>query len=168
MNFFFLIISFPRIRREVPSLRGERGKLAYTGQNIVEKTKAPLPSFLSGEQNRNDTKRKKIDCLRERRIRHRLWENAFNIHILCLNSYRSRWSGMAFHSLLQRRSAPRKVVHLPSLRSRMTGRYLLPFCKKLFYLSSPTCLFRQAGMAFLPESFSYFCFYSYLFLSFCT
>ena len=49
-------------------------------------------------------------------------------------------------------------------RSRMTGRYLLPFCKKLFYLSAPTCLFRQAGMAFLPESFSYFCFYSYFFL----
>ncbi len=36
---------------------------------------------------------------------------------LCLDSYRSRWSGMAFHSLLQRRFAPRKMVHLPSLRS---------------------------------------------------
>ena len=39
---------------------------------------------------------------------------------------------MAFHSLLQRHFAPRKVVHLPSLRSRMTGRCLIPFCKKLF------------------------------------
>ena len=52
--------------------------------------------------------------------------------ILCLDSYRSRWSGMASHSLLQRRSAPRKMVHLPSLRPRMTGRYLIPLCKKLF------------------------------------
>ena len=98
---------------------------------------------MSGGQNRNDTKRKKIDCLRERRIRHRLWENAFNIHILCPDSYRSRWSGIAFHSLLQRCFAPRKVVHLPSLYSRMTGRYLIPFCKKLFYLSAHTCPFRR-------------------------
>ena len=34
---------------------------------------------------------------------------------LCPDSYRSRWSGMASHSLLQRRFAPRKVVRLPSL-----------------------------------------------------
>ena len=33
MNSFFLSVSFPRTRREVPSLRGDRGKLAYTGQN---------------------------------------------------------------------------------------------------------------------------------------
>ena len=33
MNSFFLNVSFPRTRREVPSLRGDRGKLAYTGQN---------------------------------------------------------------------------------------------------------------------------------------
>ena len=31
---FLLSVSFPRTRREVPSLRGDRGKLAYTGQNI--------------------------------------------------------------------------------------------------------------------------------------
>ena len=51
---------------------------------------------------------------------------------LCPDSYRSRWSGMAFHSFLQRRSALRKMVHLPSLRSRMTGRYLVPLCKNRF------------------------------------
>ena len=34
MNSFFLNRCFPRMRREVPSLRGDRGKLAYTGQNI--------------------------------------------------------------------------------------------------------------------------------------
>ena len=65
---------------------------------------------------------------------------------------------MASYSLLQRRFAPRKVVRLPSLFpvlfilvfptafflcSRMTGRYLLPFCKKLFYVSAHTCPFRQ-------------------------
>ena len=48
MNSFSLVVRFPRTRREVPSLRGDRGKLAYTGQNIIEKPKAPLPSFLSG------------------------------------------------------------------------------------------------------------------------
>ena len=30
---FFLSVSFPRTRREVPSLRGDRGMFAYTGQN---------------------------------------------------------------------------------------------------------------------------------------
>ena len=75
------------------------------------------------------------------------------------DSYRSRWSGMAFHSFLQRRSAPRKMVHLPSLsgnsiysitvksafydRSRMTGRHIIPFCKKLFYVSAHTYPFRR-------------------------
>ena len=48
MNSFFLSVSFPRTRREVPSLRGDRGMFAYTGQNIIEKQKALLPSFLSG------------------------------------------------------------------------------------------------------------------------
>ena len=28
-------------------------------------------------------------------------------------------------------------------RSRMTGSFLIPFCKKLFYLSAHTCPFRQ-------------------------
>ena len=47
--------------REVPSLRGDRGKLAYTGQNVMEKQKALLPSFLSGRQNPNDDKRKEYN-----------------------------------------------------------------------------------------------------------
>ena len=50
---------------------------------------------------------------------------------------------MAFHSFLQRRFAPQKVVHLPSLRSRMTGKYLLLLCKKLFFVSAHTCPFRR-------------------------
>ena len=93
------------------------------------------------------------------------------------DSYRSRWSGMAFHSFLQRLSAPRKMVHLPSLsgnsiysitvksafydRSRMTGRHIIPFCKKLFYVSAHTFPFhqlrwhfpRQTGTACVPYSF---------------
>ena len=28
-------------------------------------------------------------------------------------------------------------------RSRMTGKYLISFCKKLFYVSAHTCPFRQ-------------------------
>ena len=78
---------------------------------------------------------------------------------LCPDSYRSRWSGMAFHSFLQRRSAPRKMVHLPSLsdnsiysvtvksafydRSRMTGRYLVPLCKNRLFVSAHACPFRR-------------------------
>ena len=81
------------------------------------------------------------------------------------DSYRSRWSGMAFHSFLQRRFAPRKMVHLPSRRSRMTGRYLVTFRKKLFFrfcsrlpLSS-TCRLTLSpcpGTAFLYKPFRYF------------
>ena len=33
LNSFFLSVRFPRTRREVPSLRGDRSKSAYTSQN---------------------------------------------------------------------------------------------------------------------------------------
>ena len=33
--------------------------------------------------------------------------------------------------------------------SRMTGRYLIPFCKKLFYLSAHTCPFRRVTFPIL-------------------
>ena len=51
---------------------------------------------------------------------------------LCPDSYRSRWSGMASHSLLQRRFAPRKAVRLPSLYPvlfyySIPDRFLRPF-----------------------------------------
>ena len=47
---------------------------------------------------------------------------------LCLDSYRSRWSGMASHSLLQRRLAPRKVVRLlPDKRGQFTACILYSF-----------------------------------------
>ena len=93
-----------------------------------------------------------------------------NKRILCLDSYRSRWSGMAFHSLLQRRFAPRKMVHLPSFRSRMTGRYLLLLCKKRFFVYYQSCPFRRLtpppspcpGTAFYVSHFLIFRFYSYL------
>ena len=39
-------------------------------------------------------------------------------------------------TFLMLQSLPRKMVHLPSLRSRMTGRYLLPFCKTLLRVCS--------------------------------
>ena len=36
------------------------------------------------------------------------------------------------------------IIKLPFYdRSRMTGRYLIPFCKKLFYLSAHSCPFRR-------------------------
>ena len=100
---------------------------------------------------------------------------------LCPDSYRSRWSGMAFHSFLQRRSAPRKMVHLPSLHSRMTGKYLYRSVRNSSFVSTHTYPFRRlrrhlprfrgrlkdfhftfischAGMTFLYESFPYFLF----------
>ena len=40
-------------------------------------------------------------------------------------------------------AAPRKMVRLPSLRSRMTGKYLISFYKKLFYMSAHPCPFRR-------------------------
>ena len=42
INSFFLNVSFPRLRREVPSLRGDRDMLAYTGQNHF-----PFPLILA-------------------------------------------------------------------------------------------------------------------------
>ena len=73
----------------------------------------------------NDNKRKNRLSEGAVRIRHRLSENAFNPHILCPDSYRSRWAGMASHSLLQRRFAPRKVVRLlPVKRGRLVSSIL--------------------------------------------
>ena len=51
-----------------------------------------------------------------------------NTRILCPNSYRSRWSGMASHTLLQHRSAPRKAVRLlPDKRGQL-------FCVRHFVI----------------------------------
>ena len=55
-------------------------------------------------------------------------------------------------------------------RSRMTGRYLVSFHKKLFYVSAPNCPFRQlrwhlprqAGTAFILYSFFYALIYQLL------
>ncbi len=53
--------AFPELGGKCRATRGDRGMLAYTGQNIIEKQKALLPSFLSSGQNRNDNKRKEYD-----------------------------------------------------------------------------------------------------------
>ena len=87
-----------------------------------------LPSFLSGGQNRDDDRRKNITWLL---AKNPAWYNrkcVFNTRILCPNSYRSRWSGMASHSFLQRRSAPRKAVRLlPDKRGQL-------FCVRHFVI----------------------------------
>ena len=36
-------------------------------------------------------------------------------------------------------------------RSRMTGRYLIPFCKNISFVSAPTCPFRQPDGCHLPR-----------------
>ena len=106
----------------------------------------------------------KIDYQRERRIRHRIIaKSVFNTRILCPDSYRSRWSGMAFHSLLQRRSAPRKVVRLlPDKRGRLTFR-ILPFVfKQRGRLVKWRFLFLlRSRQIFCVSHFFIFCFYSY-------
>ena len=86
----------------------------------------------------------------------------FKSYNLCPDSYRSRWSGMAFHSFLQRRFALRKVVRLlPIIRGRLfyvSHFVIFCFCSHLFFilpLSSPPLrkhsggAVRNAG-AFLP------------------
>ena len=48
-------------------------------------------------------------------------------------------------------AAPRKMVRLPSLRSRMTGKYLISFYKKLFYMSAHPCPFRRLSPPPSPD-----------------
>ena len=55
---FFLSISFPRTRREVPSFARRQGQVGVHRLEHHRKQNSPLPSFLSGGQNRNDNKRK--------------------------------------------------------------------------------------------------------------
>ena len=45
---FSLMSASPALGEKCRALRGDRGMLAYTGQSIIEKQKALLPSFLSG------------------------------------------------------------------------------------------------------------------------
>ncbi len=71
-----------------------------------------------------------------------------NTRILCPNSYRSRWSGMASHTLLQHRSAPRKAVRLlPVIRGR------LAFCILSFYDNNQVIYFKTIISFFLNVSF---------------
>ena len=69
-----------------------------------------------------EKKHKNIICLL---AKNPAWYNrkcVFNTRILCPNSYRSRWSGMASHTLLQRRSAPWKAVRLlPDKRGQLAS-----------------------------------------------
>ena len=45
---FSLMSASPALGEKCRALRGDRGMFAYTGQSIIEKQKALLPSFLSG------------------------------------------------------------------------------------------------------------------------
>ena len=109
MNSFSLVSASPEFGGKCRALRGDRGMLAYTGQNI-------------------------------------------NTHILCQILHSTPYFFVSLFPIAFYR------------RSRMTGRYLLPFCKKLFYLSAPTCLFRQpdgfsAGVIFLLFVFTHISFF---------
>ena len=102
---FFLSVSFPRTRREVPSLRGERGMLAYRGQNmqILQSLPRFLPLPLVG----------------------------YGVSLTFAASLCSSKSGSLAITL------PRTffILVFPTafyLRLRMTGRFLILFCKKLF------------------------------------
>ena len=121
---FLLSVSFPRTRREVPSLRGDRGMPVYTGQNHFCRFCSHLFSLLS--------------------------------YLLTLapsvSSADTLAKDKASHSLLQRRFAPRKVVHLlPVKRGRLT------VCMLCFFI-------KLVGTAFLCESFLYFLFFQSTFI----
>ena len=64
--------------------------------------------------------RGKCRALRGKRSERAYTGKTFKSCNLCPDSYRSRWSGKASHSLLQRRFFPRKVVRLlPDKRGRL-------------------------------------------------
>ena len=74
---------------------------------------------------------------------------------LCPDSYRSRWSGMASHSLLLRRFAPRKVVRLlPDKRGRLTVSILFFYISDKYLILSDKCILLLP--LFLPVLFILF------------
>ena len=146
MNFFFLIISFPRIRREANcvfrsiatrkhnetlclwlgkcrALRGDRGKCAYTGQNINTHIlcqilhSTPYFLFLYSQSLFTAVQEWQVGIY-YRFIRNYSSVSAPTCPFRRLRRHLSQ--GKASHSLLQRRSAPRKVVRLlPVIRGRL-------------------------------------------------
>ena len=117
-----------------------------------------LPSFLSGEQNRNDDRRKKYNLTLSEESGSGYRKTHLNLatsaQILTAPVGRV-WRFTHFCSvapLLEKwftchHSTPYFFIILfPTAfyrRSRMTGRYLVPFCKKPFLLSTHACPFRQ-------------------------
>ena len=107
--------------------------------------------------------RGKCRALRGKRGERAYTGKTFKSCNLCPDSYRSRWSGKASHSLLQRRFFPRKVVRLlPDKRGRLTFR-ILPFVfKQRGRLVKWRFLFLlRSRQIFCVSHFFIFCFYSY-------
>ncbi len=104
---------------------------AYTGQNIIEKQKAPLPSFLSGGQNQNVDERKEYNMTFSE-------ESGIGYQKMHLTPTFFAWILHSFPYFF--------ITLFPTaffLRSRMTGTYLMPFHMKSFFVSAHTYLFRR-------------------------
>ena len=82
---FSLALASPALGGKCRALRGDRGMFAYTGQNVMAKqTQLCRHSWAAGKTGM--IIKEKTDYQRERRIRHRLSENAFIPYILCPDS----------------------------------------------------------------------------------
>ena len=104
---------------------------AYTGQNIIEKQKTLLPSFLSGRQNRNVDGRKEYNMTFSE-------ESGIGYQKMHLTPTFFAWILHSFPYFF--------ITLFPTaffLRSRMTGKQLMPFHMKSFFVSAHTCPFRQ-------------------------
>ena len=94
---------------------------AYTGQNIIEKQKAPLPSFLSGGQNQNVDERKEYNMTFSE-------ESGIDYQKMHLTPTFFAWILHSFPYFF--------ITLFPTaffLRSRMTSTYLMPFHMKSFF-----------------------------------
>ena len=166
---------------------------AKTSFNTTSKHNSLLPSFLSGGQNRNDDERKNIMWLLAKnpardthkcvyKYKTRLFSSLVSAspeHGGKCRACEAKGASLSTQVKICKSCILCQILHSTPyffvslfltvffLRSRMTGRYLLPFCKKLFYLSAHTCPFRHPGKRlFLCAPFPYFLFCLYLFFCF--
>mgnify|MGYP006970255608 FL=1 len=143
-------------RKAVPACRGQLTfpVLIFLGEKSFttsRKRNSPLPSFLSGRQIRNDNRRKEYNMTLSE-------ESGIG--------YRKTHLTPTFFAQILHSTPYFFILLFPTAfydRSRMTGSFLIPFCKKLFYLSAHTCPFRQpAGWHFPRQAGAAYVYYSFL------
>ena len=140
MNSFSLVSASPAYGGKYRARRGDRGMLAYTGQNINTRILCQIlhstPYFFVSLF--------PIVFYRRSRMTGRFLipfcKKPFLLSTHACPFRQLRWhfsQGKASHSLLQRRSAPRKVVRLPpDKRGQLAVYILFFFAKKSFNTTS--------------------------------